>query len=99
MVQIFLKYLHSTDSNVLELPTYLVGHELYSLVRNHCGSQDESSFLVLNSMRVDSASSLTLSELDTVYVMVPTLGGMDFQHREGGKTGSGGVLSEAQVFS
>eukprot|EP01031_Cornospumella_fuschlensis_P027198 gene27198-32863_t len=29
--------------------------------------------------------------------MVPTLGGMDFQHREGGKTGSGGVLSEAQA--
>ena len=41
--------------------------------------------------------SLYLSSLSTVSINVRGLGGIDFQHREGSKVGSGGQLSEAQA--
>lgn len=36
-------------------------------------------------------------EGSTLSMKMPVRGGIDFQHREGGKTGSGGQLSEAQA--
>eukprot|EP01039_Chlorochromonas_danica_P010534 gene10534-11671_t len=47
----------------------------------HCGEEKEVS----------------LCEGSTLYVRLPVRGGIDFQHREGGKTGSGGQLSESQA--
>ncbi|RYY82315.1 hypothetical protein EON63_13585 [archaeon] len=100
MVQIFLQHPQASDLDVLELPPCLSGLDLTCIVQKHLGLCDElrdAIFLVIGCQRVNLKASLTLLELDTVYVSIPIQGGIDFQHREGGKTGSGGVLNEAQV--
>lgn len=56
-----------------------------------------TSFYLLHEGRLVEREGHGLHEHSVLHVHLRLLGGIDFQHREGSKTGSGGHLSESQA--
>jgi splicing factor 3A subunit 2 len=102
MVQVFLRsHLGHGAEEVVELPDHLRASELHQIVGQlaglPCPSPSCDFYLLVNNEPISGENELILNDLSTIEIFLPLYGGIDFQHREGGKTGSGGQLSEAQA--
>eukprot|EP00607_Mallomonas_marina_P008773 CAMPEP_0182417744 /NCGR_PEP_ID=MMETSP1167-20130531/2184_1 /TAXON_ID=2988 /ORGANISM="Mallomonas Sp, Strain CCMP3275" /LENGTH=314 /DNA_ID=CAMNT_0024591495 /DNA_START=148 /DNA_END=1092 /DNA_ORIENTATION=+ len=98
MVQIFLKGCGLTKT--LSIESGIEFQDFRNSVSEVHGGLCDDSFYLLKGNKPINAESFQTSKLDegcTIQVCLRLLGGIDFQHREGSKIGSGGQLSEAQA--
>ncbi len=102
MVQLFVTGYGSSECVDIKSTSSL--NELYNIVALKFQLNEDQFFLTsMGGSKMfrpcdDRACDCSLYAGDTLLFQMRLVGGIDFQHREGSKVGSGGQLSEAQVF-
>jgi hypothetical protein len=102
MVQFFVQCPQHPSIFTLDLSyAECTGNYIYHLVEEeYCLPKDSFTLTSLdlsNRISATSTTPITIQEGSSYIIKLGLSGGIDFQHREGGKTGSGGQLSEAQA--
>eukprot|EP01041_Mallomonas_annulata_P009974 gene9974-20736_t len=97
MVQLFLRGLGLTKSICVD--DNLSVNEFRNVVSNSVGGLAEDSFYLSSGTKLLNGGSISdyVQNFNTITIGLRVLGGIDFQHREGSKIGSGGQLSEQQA--
>ena len=96
--QLFLKC-HS-GLKTIEVDENISVNEFYEDIKNIDSLSSQQFYLIGNCKNLSKIKGPLfnyVSPSSTIEVIYKIMGGIDFQHREGSKIGSGGMLSESQA--